>query len=129
MKKHSCRSNTGKIHGIKRMYKIKHRKVRDDLEEVFSDYKIVEVIKVTSNKQYGLDFMERIVDVESYQIKINLIAPTLTFLGIEACNPFSIVDKPTVGLIYLNNKEEKRIMDLVDIAKFCDATLKKSLRK
>ncbi|GJV36910.1 hypothetical protein Tco_1409387 [Tanacetum coccineum] len=176
MKKHSCRSNTGKIHGIKRMYKIKHRKVRDDLEEVFSDYRIVEVIKVTSNKQYGLDFMERIVvmrennkpdsfseadfkylnkndiedmyylclnnknycenkllnslltfirscviwervhdfqlGIESYQIKINLIAPTLTFLGIEACNPFSIVDKPTVGLIYLNNKEEKRIMDL-----------------
>ncbi|GKB02593.1 hypothetical protein Tco_0830682 [Tanacetum coccineum] len=91
----------------KRMYKIKNRKVRDDPEE------------------------ERVHDfqlgIESYQIKINLTALTLTFYGIEACNPYSIVDKPYVGLIYLNNKQEKRIMDLVDISKFCDATLEKVL--
>ncbi|GJT39278.1 hypothetical protein Tco_0939143 [Tanacetum coccineum] len=177
----------------KRMYKIKHTKVRDDSEEVFSDHKIVEIVKVTTEQQYGLDFMERIIvmrendkpdsfskadlkylkkndikdmyymclnnknyrenkllnslltfnrscviwervhdfqlGIESYQIKINLTAPTLTFSGIEACNPYSIVDKPIVDLIYLNNKEEKRIMDLVDIAKFCDATLEKVLNE
>ncbi|GJX38454.1 hypothetical protein Tco_0251757 [Tanacetum coccineum] len=65
--------------------------------------------------------------IKRYQVKINLTAPTLTFLEIEACNPYFIVDEPTVGLIYLNNKEEKRIMDLVDIAKFCDVTLEKVL--
>ncbi|GJW39495.1 hypothetical protein Tco_0065340 [Tanacetum coccineum] len=43
------------------MYKIKHRKVRDDLEEVFSDYKIVEVVKVTTEQQYRIYFMKRII--------------------------------------------------------------------
>nr|GEX08222.1 UBN2 domain-containing protein [Tanacetum cinerariifolium] len=61
--------------------------------------------------------------------KIKLISPTLTFLGIEACNPHYIVDEPSVGLIYLNKKEEKMIMDLVDISKFCDATLEKVINE
>ncbi|GKE24386.1 hypothetical protein Tco_1435898 [Tanacetum coccineum] len=67
--------------------------------------------------------------IKSYQIKINLTAQTLTFPSIQACNPYSIVDEPAVGLIYLNKKEEKRVMDLVDIAKFYDATLEKVLSK
>nr|GEU64674.1 hypothetical protein [Tanacetum cinerariifolium] len=33
--------------------------------------------------------------IESYQIKVNLTAPTLTFLGIEAHELYLIVDKPT----------------------------------
>ncbi|GJR77517.1 hypothetical protein Tco_0089882 [Tanacetum coccineum] len=67
--------------------------------------------------------------IESYQIKINLTAPTLIFSGIEARDPYSIVDKPTTGLIYLNNKEEKRVMYLVEIVKFCDATLERVLNE
>ncbi|GKD30863.1 hypothetical protein Tco_1241641 [Tanacetum coccineum] len=61
--------------------------------------------------------------IKSYQIKINLIAPTLTFPGIEAHEPYSIVHKPFTGLIYLNNKDEKQVMYLTEIVKFCDATL------
>ncbi|GKB52240.1 hypothetical protein Tco_0902993 [Tanacetum coccineum] len=76
---------------------------------------------------------ERVQDfklgIESYQIKINLTASTLTFPNIEACDPFSIVDKPTTGLIYLNNKNEKRFMDLEELSKFCDANLKKVLKE
>ncbi|GJY22101.1 hypothetical protein Tco_0394667 [Tanacetum coccineum] len=60
--------------------------------------------------------------IESYQIKDNLTAPTLTFPGIEAHEPYSIVDKPTTDLIYLNNKDEKWVMYLMEIVKFCDAT-------
>ncbi|GKE19219.1 hypothetical protein Tco_1426796, partial [Tanacetum coccineum] len=41
----------------KRMYKINHRKVRYDPKEFFSDYRIVEVVRVTTEQQYGLDFM------------------------------------------------------------------------
>ncbi|GJX63396.1 hypothetical protein Tco_0296296 [Tanacetum coccineum] len=134
------------------MYKIKHVKVRVDPKEVFSNHRIVEVVRITIDKQYGLDFMEQIImmrendkpysifkadfkhlnknDIEDiYQIKINLTALTLTFPGIDACNPYSIVDEPSIGLIYLNNKEEKRVMDLVDISKFCDATLEKVLKE
>ncbi|GJU95092.1 hypothetical protein Tco_1319848 [Tanacetum coccineum] len=35
--------------------------------------------------------------IESYQIKVNLSIPTLTFLGIKAHEPYSIVDKPSTG--------------------------------
>ncbi|GJY33222.1 hypothetical protein Tco_0417691 [Tanacetum coccineum] len=177
----------------KRMYKIKHKKVRDNPEEVFSNHMIVEIVKVTTKQQYGHDFIERItvmrendeldsfskadfkylnkndiedmyylylnnknyhenkllnslltfirscviwkrvhdlqLGIESYQIKINLTAPTLTFPRIKACKPYSIINKPIVSLIYLNNKEEKWIMDLVNIAKFYDATLEKVLKE
>ncbi|GJW91954.1 hypothetical protein Tco_0169507 [Tanacetum coccineum] len=67
--------------------------------------------------------------IESYQVKVNLTAPTLTFHGIEAHEPYSIIDKPTMGLIYLNSKDEKWVMYLVEIVKFFDATLKKLLKE
>ncbi|GJV50039.1 hypothetical protein Tco_1440251 [Tanacetum coccineum] len=63
--------------------------------------------------------------IESYQFKINLTAPILIFPSIEECNPFSIIDKPTTSLIYLNSKNEKRFMNLEELSKFCDATLKR----
>ncbi|GJY29315.1 hypothetical protein Tco_0405082 [Tanacetum coccineum] len=67
--------------------------------------------------------------IESYQIKVNLTVPTLIFLGIEAHEPYSIVDKPSTGLIYLNIKDEKQVMYLTEIVKFCDATLEKVLNE
>ncbi|GJU43311.1 hypothetical protein Tco_1200577, partial [Tanacetum coccineum] len=67
--------------------------------------------------------------IESYQIKVNLTAPTLTFPGIEAHDPYSILDKQNTGLIYLNIKEEKRVMYLAEIVKFCDETLDRVLKE
>ncbi|GJX91931.1 hypothetical protein Tco_0345257 [Tanacetum coccineum] len=67
--------------------------------------------------------------IESQLIKINLTAPTLIFPRIEACDPYSIIDKPIAGLIYLNNKNKKRVMDLINISKFCDATLERVLKE
>ncbi|GJT96027.1 hypothetical protein Tco_1091545 [Tanacetum coccineum] len=67
--------------------------------------------------------------IESYQIKVNLTAPTLTFPGLEAYEPYSIVDNPNMGLIYLNNKDEKRVTYLVEIVKFYDAMLEKVLNE
>ncbi|GKD35674.1 hypothetical protein Tco_1251183 [Tanacetum coccineum] len=67
--------------------------------------------------------------IESYQMKVNLTAPTLTFPGIEEHAPYTIVDKPQMGLIYLNSKDEKRVMYLEEIVKFCDATLEKVLNE
>ncbi|GJW88986.1 putative reverse transcriptase domain-containing protein [Tanacetum coccineum] len=67
--------------------------------------------------------------IKSYQIKVNLTAPTLTFPGIEEYEVYSIVDKPNTGLSYLNSKDEKWVMYLVEIVKFCDATLEKVLKE
>ncbi|GJU54395.1 hypothetical protein Tco_1228109 [Tanacetum coccineum] len=46
--------------------------------------------------------------IESYQQKINLTAPTITFPGIEEYDVFSIVYEPVHGIIYTNSKKEKR---------------------
>ncbi|GKA58667.1 hypothetical protein Tco_0757980 [Tanacetum coccineum] len=77
--------------------------------------------------------LERVYDfqlgIESYQIRVNLTAPTLTFSGIEAHDPYSIVDKPNTCLIYLNSKEERRVMYLIEIVKSCDGTLKRVLKE
>ncbi|GJR40640.1 hypothetical protein Tco_1216324, partial [Tanacetum coccineum] len=66
---------------------------------------------------------------DSWHKKVNLTARTLTFLGIEEHAPYTIVDEPQMGLIYLNNKDEKRVMYLEEIAKFYDATLEKVLNE
>nr|GEY14414.1 hypothetical protein [Tanacetum cinerariifolium] len=70
-----------------------------------------------------------IITFISGQFRVNLTTPTLTFPGIEAHAPFSIMDKPSTGLIYLNNKKEKRVMCLAEIVKFCDATLERILKE
>ncbi|GJU46430.1 hypothetical protein Tco_1203696 [Tanacetum coccineum] len=67
--------------------------------------------------------------IESYQIKINLTAPRLSFPEIEAHDLFTIIDEPLTGLIYPNSKGEKRVMHLSEISKFCDATLEKVLQE
>ncbi|GJS49470.1 hypothetical protein Tco_0599591 [Tanacetum coccineum] len=80
--------------------------------------------------EQSMNYMEnQILGIESYQIRVNLTAPTLIFPGIKARDPYSIVDKPTTGLIYLNNKEEKRVMYFMEIVKFCDATLERVLKE
>ncbi|GJR57413.1 hypothetical protein Tco_1499575 [Tanacetum coccineum] len=178
----------------KRVYKQNQRKVKDNPKDYFSNHMITEVVRITTDQQYGLDYMERILvmrendkpdsfskanfkylnkndiedlyylcqnkkvnyretklinslitfirscviwervhdfqlGIESYQIKVNLTAPTLTFSGIEAHEPYSIVDKPTTGLIYLNRKDEKRVTYLMEIVKLCDATMEKVLKE
>ncbi|GJZ04930.1 hypothetical protein Tco_0538205 [Tanacetum coccineum] len=52
-----------------------------------------------------------------------------TRMNLQACDPFSIVNKSTTGLIYLNIKNEKIFMDLEELLKFCDATLEKVLKE
>ncbi|GJT57599.1 hypothetical protein Tco_0992653 [Tanacetum coccineum] len=65
--------------------------------------------------------------LESYQQKVNLTAPTITFPVIKKYKMFSIVTEPVYGIIYKNNKKEKRVMRHQEVHKFCDATLKRVL--
>ncbi|GJV54107.1 putative reverse transcriptase domain-containing protein [Tanacetum coccineum] len=50
------------------------------------------------------------LSVESYQQQVNLTAPTITFPGIEKYKVFFNVSEPIYGIIYKNNKKEKRVM-------------------
>ncbi|GJS81090.1 hypothetical protein Tco_0747631 [Tanacetum coccineum] len=45
----------------KRVYKQNQRKVKDNIEDYFSKHKITEVVKITTDQQYGLDYMEQIL--------------------------------------------------------------------
>nr|GEU85341.1 hypothetical protein [Tanacetum cinerariifolium] len=74
----------------------------DDLEEKLKDG--LEKNSRLSTKKHG------------YQFKIRKIH------GIRE-------DKPGTGLIYLNSKEEKRVMYLAKIVKFCNATLERVLNE
>nr|GFA80169.1 hypothetical protein [Tanacetum cinerariifolium] len=65
--------------------------------------------------------------MESYQKKVNLTTPTITFLGFEKKILITITSKPVDGMIYKNIKKEKRVMILKEIPKLCDATLKSVL--
>ncbi|GJU19038.1 hypothetical protein Tco_1147004 [Tanacetum coccineum] len=88
-----------------------------------SDYKYL-------NKNYIEDLYLMCLNGKiNYQIKVNLTAPKLTFPGIEDKIPYRIIDLPFVGLIYENSKKERRVMDIDDIPKFCDATLKRVLER
>ncbi|GJY66669.1 hypothetical protein Tco_0468907 [Tanacetum coccineum] len=65
--------------------------------------------------------------IESYQQKINLTALTITFLRIKEYDVFFIVYEPVLGIIYTNSKKQKRVMRHLEIHKFCDATLRRTL--
>ncbi|GJR06922.1 hypothetical protein Tco_0529906 [Tanacetum coccineum] len=61
--------------------------------------------------------------IKSYQKKVNLTAPTISFPGVEMHKMFSIIYEPMHGIIYKNSKKEKRVTRHSEIHKFCDATL------
>ncbi|GKC06529.1 hypothetical protein Tco_0998139 [Tanacetum coccineum] len=86
---------------------------KNDIEDIFSDH-----------KWQVHDFQ---LGIESYQQKVNLTAPTMTFPGIEDHEMFSIIYEPVHGIIYKNSKKEKRVMRHSEIHKFCDATLNRVL--
>ncbi|GJY74873.1 transposase, Ptta/En/Spm, transposase, Tnp1/En/Spm-like protein [Tanacetum coccineum] len=67
--------------------------------------------------------------VRKLSSKGQLTAPKLIFYGIEEHKPYTITSLHFVGLIYENNKKEKRIINIDKIPKFCDATLKRALRE
>ncbi|GKA84704.1 hypothetical protein Tco_0806358 [Tanacetum coccineum] len=66
--------------------------------------------------------------IESYQNKVNLTAPIISFSGVEKHKMFSIIYEPVHGIIYKNSKKEKRVMRHSEIHKFCDATLIRVLK-
>nr|GEX59154.1 hypothetical protein [Tanacetum cinerariifolium] len=74
---------------------------------------------------------ERIHDfhlvMESYQQKVNLTAPTITFPGSEKYEVFFIVSEPVYGIIHENSKKENTVMRHQEIHNFLDATLKRVL--
>nr|GEZ46115.1 hypothetical protein [Tanacetum cinerariifolium] len=100
-------------------------KMEVTLNDMFSNqFKNAEESRVIYERVY--DFQ---LGIESNQIKVNSTASTLIFPSVEAYDPYSIVDKQQTSLIYLNSKDDKRVMYLMDIVKFYDAMLEKVLNE
>nr|GEX31416.1 hypothetical protein [Tanacetum cinerariifolium] len=112
-------------------YIIGRLKKRADLDDVYLDQRIVDIIRFQYDQGHGQEFLKEIFGKradEIYQLKVNLTAPKLTFPGIGEKTPYAIATLPFVGLIYENINKEKRIMDIDEIPKFCDVTLKRVLK-
>ncbi|GJZ68951.1 hypothetical protein Tco_0632501 [Tanacetum coccineum] len=135
----------------KLVYKQKQRRVRNNPKDYFSNHKITEVVRITTNQPHGLDFMKQIIvmreddkpdsfskadfkylnknDIEDlYYLcqnkKVNyretkLMNSLVTFIR-------SRVIWERVHDFY---KNEKWVMYLVEIVKFCDAMLEKILKE
>ncbi|GJZ15804.1 hypothetical protein Tco_0551481 [Tanacetum coccineum] len=124
-------------------------------EEIYSNSKIIQVIKTYWELGHEHKFITEIVarrandcivsitepdyknlnknDIEDIYLlimngkKVNLTAPTMTFPGIEDHEMFSVIYEPVHGIIYKNSKKEKWVMRHSEIHKFCDATLNRVL--
>nr|GEW95760.1 hypothetical protein [Tanacetum cinerariifolium] len=107
----------------------------DDIEERTSRWMNKYVKKFNPYARYVFIrcsvIWERVHDfqlrIESYQQKVNLTAPTISFPEIKKHEMFSIIYEPVHGIIYKNSKKEKRVMRHSEIHKFCDATLNRVL--
>ncbi|GJR95553.1 hypothetical protein Tco_0267727 [Tanacetum coccineum] len=89
---------------------------KNDIEDMY--------LLIMNGKERVHDFQ---LGIESYQQKVNLTAPTISFPGVEKPRMFIIIYKPVHGIIYRNSKKEKRAMRHSEIHKFCDATLNRVL--
>ncbi|GJS21424.1 hypothetical protein Tco_0450056 [Tanacetum coccineum] len=108
----------------------KQKKPGKPKEEVYSNSKIIQPDYKNLNKNdiedmYLLIMNGKVPDYAetSYQQKVNLTAPTISFLRVEKHKILSIIYEPVHGIIYKNSKKEKRVMTHSEIHKFCDATL------
>ncbi|GJS77879.1 retrovirus-related pol polyprotein from transposon TNT 1-94 [Tanacetum coccineum] len=118
--------STAKISTVDLQHQL-YLKMKSKPQDLAADLELWEILKTKFEKPKDVDPPEG--GEMGEKIKINFTAPTLIFPGIEAHDPFLIVDKPDTGLIYLNNKNDKQVMYFVKIVKFCEATLKKVLKE
>ncbi|GJR69160.1 hypothetical protein Tco_0015225 [Tanacetum coccineum] len=95
----------------KRVYKKNQRRVKDNPEDYFSNHRITEVVRITTDQPHSLDFMEQIIMMR------------------ENDKPDSYSE---ADFIYLNKNDIKDLYYLCrnkKIVKFCDATLEKVMKE
>ncbi|GJS71790.1 hypothetical protein Tco_0704631 [Tanacetum coccineum] len=88
-----------------------------DLKEALGEFMKVKVL-VMRIKDFQLS-------IESYQFKLNLTKPQLTMPGIKALELYTTIEEPMFGIIYDNDKFEKRFMAFDEINKFLTGTLER----
>ncbi|GJS79806.1 hypothetical protein Tco_0729687 [Tanacetum coccineum] len=92
------------------VYINKHKKERSNPKKVYSDHKIVEVVRIRNEHEHGQDFMEEIIAKRDNNKAYIFFETDYKYLNKE-------------------QKKQKRLMGLREISKFCDATLEKVLKE
>ncbi|GJS05246.1 hypothetical protein Tco_0321754 [Tanacetum coccineum] len=135
----------------------RQKEPRKPKEEVYSNSKIVQVIKTIGELGHEHKFVTEIItrrangsimsitepdyknlnknDIEDMYLlcinsKVDDYAETGLLWSLSVFiehKMFSIISEPIYGIIYKNSKKEKRVMRHQEIHKFCDATLKRVL--
>ncbi|GJQ90824.1 hypothetical protein Tco_0001963 [Tanacetum coccineum] len=112
----------------------KQKKHEKPKEVVYSNSKIVQIIKNYWKLGHEHKFITEIIArrengsiVDDYAETGLLWSLSVFIRSIKKYKVFSIVFEPVYGIIYKNNKKEKRVMRHQEIYKFYDATLKRVL--
>ncbi|GJY38407.1 retrovirus-related pol polyprotein from transposon TNT 1-94 [Tanacetum coccineum] len=106
----------------KRVYKQNQRKVRDNPKDYFSNHRITEAVRIITDQLYGLDFMEQILVMRENDKPNSFSKADFKYLN-------KTILKTCIISARTRSKNEKRVMYLVEIVKFCDATLEKVLKE
>ncbi|GKA75869.1 hypothetical protein Tco_0782247 [Tanacetum coccineum] len=118
----------------KREYKQNQKKVRKNPKDYYSNHRAndkpdsfseADFKYLNKNDIEDLYYLCRSKEIDNRKVK--LMNSLITFIRKHV--PYTIVDEPQMGLIYLNSKDEKRVMYLEELVKFCDATLEKVLNE
>ncbi|GJV63863.1 hypothetical protein Tco_1474691 [Tanacetum coccineum] len=110
----------------------------NDIEDMFllyvqhklhnlTGYEIVDLIIILRMFTQSIVIKRRIEDVqlgvENYPKNLNITRPQTTCDGISYKDPYTIVYEPR-GVVYQNTSNQKRLMRVDEIYKFCNITLK-----
>ncbi|GJT73987.1 hypothetical protein Tco_1033273 [Tanacetum coccineum] len=126
----------------KRVYNQNQRSVRNNPEDYFSTHRITKVVRITADQPHGLDFMEQITVMRENDKPGSFSEADFKYLNkndIEdlyyLCRnkKFGNRELPNQGQLNYTNidissKDEKWVMYLTEIVKFCYATLEKVLK-
>ncbi|GKC34389.1 hypothetical protein Tco_1046773, partial [Tanacetum coccineum] len=117
-------------------------KTRSDPDELFTNRKIVDIVRVRHHEVYGHDQIDEVIvrrnndkfyafaqsDDFKYLNKNDIEDTYYIVLRRKILCILSLVFR-LLALFYENNKNEKRVMDINELHKFSDAALKRVLRK
>ncbi|GKC54029.1 hypothetical protein Tco_1076774 [Tanacetum coccineum] len=62
-------------------------------------------------------------------LEVDLKELLTRWVGIEAIEHDTIITGPFIGIVYENSKKERRVMNIHELQKFCDATLNRILKR
>ncbi|GKA76776.1 hypothetical protein Tco_0783237 [Tanacetum coccineum] len=99
-------------------------------EEIYSNSKIVQVIKTFWELGHEHKFNIEIMEIRANDCIVSITEPDYKNLNkndIEDMYLLIMNNKHVYGIIYTNIKKEKRVMRPSEIHKFCDATLRRTL--